>query len=103
MKDSNLNSFISDRISSLRGTISARELSISIGQNENYINQIELGKSTPSIEALEVICEYFKISLSEFFDEGNINPSLLKDLIHVAKRLDRESLESFIVLANKIK
>ena len=61
--------------------VSARDMSLSLGQSENYINQIENLKTFPSMIVFFYICECFGISQQEFFDEGNVNPKLLTELI----------------------
>mgnify|MGYP003310420832 CR=1 FL=1 len=48
--------------------VSARDMSLSIGQNPGYINNIESGKAMPSLNGLYYICEYLGITPSEFFD-----------------------------------
>ena len=66
-----LQSYISDRIYKLRisKNLSARELSLSLGQSPCYINKIENCKSLPSLQSLFYICSYFNISIKEFFNE----------------------------------
>ena len=58
-----------DRLSELRSQygISAREMSLSLGQNPGYINNIENRKSLPSMAAFFDICDYLGISPEEFF------------------------------------
>jgi len=75
--------FISERISRLRTAkkVSARDMSLTIGQNENYINHIENGKSMPSMQVFFYICEYFNITPKDFFDEETNNPSLLNAVL----------------------
>ena len=46
--------------------VSARDMSLSIGQNENYINSIENGKSKPSLDGVFYICEYLGVTPSEY-------------------------------------
>ncbi len=77
------NRFISERISKLRTAkkVSARDMSLTIGQNENYINHIENGKSMPSMQVFFYICEYFNITPKDFFDEETNNPSLLNAVL----------------------
>ena len=60
--------FTQDRIAQLRvlKEVSAREMSLSLGQNESYINQIENGKALPSLQGLFYICEYFSITPQQF-------------------------------------
>ena len=45
---------ISLRLATLRTKkkVSAREMSLAIGQNPNYINHIETGSATPSLESM---------------------------------------------------
>ena len=95
--------FIAQRISLLRNNknISARELSLRLGQSEGYINSIENGKSNPSVLMLKYICDELGVALSEFYDAGNKYPDLIQEIIRECKRLDRESLEGVLsVLKN---
>ena len=48
---------------------SARDLSLSIGQSESYINKIENSKAFPSMQVFFYICEYLQITPQEFFNE----------------------------------
>lgn len=86
--------FLSDRIAKLRTAkkVSARDMSLSIGQNENYINHIENGKSMPSMQVFFYICEYFKISPKDFFNENTGNPALLGSLLEDMAGLDDSQL-----------
>lgn len=86
--------FTQKRITQLRmkKEVSAREMSLSLGQNGSYINQIENGKALPSLEMLFYICDYFGITPQEFFDEGNPAPQELKDITEDLKLLDDETL-----------
>lgn len=90
--------FIRQRIAFLRTNknISARELSLRLGQSEGYINSIENGKSNPSVQMLVYICEELGVSMSEFYDKDNKYPDLIKDIIKEAKRLDKKSLEGVL-------
>lgn len=90
--------FIRQRIAFLRTNkkISARELSLRLGQSEGYINAIENGKSNPSVQMLQYICEELGVSLSDFYDTENQYPDLIKEIIKQAKKLDKKSLESVL-------
>ena len=79
--------------------VSARDMSLSIGQNPGYINNIETGKSEPSLEGIFFICEYLGITPSEFFDLDSSNPSKANELFEIAKRLSSEQLDNLIALA----
>lgn len=90
--------FIRQRIATLRTDkkISARELSLRLGQSEGYINAIENGKSNPSIQMLNYICEELGISMCEFYDTDNQYPYLMQEVIKEAKRLNKKSLEGIL-------
>ena len=54
----------------LKHGVSARDMSLSLGQNSGYINNIECGKALPSMSVFLYICDYFHITPQEFFDLG---------------------------------
>lgn len=60
------------RLAQLRSEkgVSARDMSLSIGQNASYINNIENGKALPSMTGFFYICEYLNITPGEFFRRG---------------------------------
>ena len=82
--------------------VSARDMSLSIGQNPGYINNIETGKSKPSLEGFFFICEYLDISPSEFFDTDSQNPSKLDSIINDMKKLNDEQLETIGTLVKNL-
>lgn len=73
----------SKRLSQLRmqREVSARDMSLSIGQNPGYINNIESGKNLPSMSSFFFICEYLNITPQEFFDIKSTNPEKLNHLV----------------------
>lgn len=62
--------FFRDRLRFFRNQkrISAREMSLALGQNETFINKIETGKSSTTISSFFNICDYLQISPLEFFN-----------------------------------
>lgn len=92
------------RLSKLREKkgVSARDMSLSIGQNPGYINNIETGKSMPSLTGIFYICDYLGLTPAEFFDVGSENPARLKDLIGYLKLLDDEQLESVTAIVKSL-
>ena len=54
--------------------VSARDMSLSIGQNAGYINNIETGKSFPSMMSFFYICDYLDISPMDFFNFNSARP-----------------------------
>jgi len=97
--------FVKQRIARLRTQqgVSARELSLTLGQSTGYINTIENGKSLPSMAMFLVICDYFKITPKEFFDDETEAPKLLLELMNESKRLDEKSLESLLSIVKNLK
>lgn len=83
------------RLATLRTkkNVSAREMSLAIGQNQGYINHIETGQGTPSLSGIFYICEYLGITPSEFFDVDNNNPAKLAKINEYLKKLDDEQLD----------
>ncbi|MBQ7009839.1 MAG: helix-turn-helix transcriptional regulator [Ruminococcus sp.] len=84
------------RLAQLRNKkgVSARDMSLSIGQNPGYINNIESGKAMPSMACFFYICEYLNISPKDFFDFETKTPEKLNDLISDLKKLDEEQLDN---------
>ena len=67
-------------------------MSLSLGQANNYINNIENKKSLPSMQSFFYICEYLGVTPQEFFDSGNSCPVQLKELTEEMKKLDAKAL-----------
>lgn len=83
--------------------VSARDMSLSLGQSASYINNIENGVNLPSMTVFFYICEYFGISPMEFFDTENNNPAKAKELLDAIKNLSSEQLEHLIAIAKALK
>ncbi len=92
------------RLSRLREKkgVSARDMSLSIGQNPGYINNIETGKSKPSLDGFFFICEYLGVAPSEFFDMESTNPSKLDSIIKDMKKLNDQQLEMIAMLVKDL-
>ena len=86
--------FLPERLAKLRlaKKVSARDMSLSIGQNENYINRIENKKNLPSMQVFFYICEYLGVTPSEFFDEGNGLPETVRRLTENIRKLDDKAI-----------
>lgn len=95
----------SQRLSELRinKDVSARDMSLSIGQSPSYINNIETGVSFPSMTAFFYICEYFGIRPQDFFDTESKNPVKENELLEAAKGLSNEQLDHLIAIAKGLK
>ena len=97
--------YIAMRLARLRTEmgVSARDMSLSIGQANNYISNIENGKSAPSIQGFFYICDYLKISPKDFFDEGNTNPALLNEVTEEMKSLNSKALGYILGFVREIR
>jgi len=95
----------SARLSMLRTKmgVSARDMSLSMGQNPGYINNIESGKSLPSLSGIFYICEYLKITPKELFDIDSENPSKIKDIAETLKSLNDKQLDLIKDLIEEMK
>lgn len=83
--------------------VSARDMSLSIGQSPNYINGIEGGKNYPSMETFFYICDYFEVTPKEFFDLQSTNPSKVSELMEIVKSLPNERIDLLIELGKAIR
>ena len=92
------------RIATLRTKkgVSARDMSLSMGQNPGYINNIESGKSLPSVSGIFYICDYLNITPSELFDMDVENPEKLKGIIEDLKRLNDKQLDTIATLIKEL-
>ncbi len=97
--------FISDRIAKLRNkkNISARDMSLSLGQSQSYINNIENKKALPSMQMFLYICEYLGVEPKDFFEESITDPSKLNEAVEAFKSLSPKQLDLLIALAKEMK
>nr|WP_300862121.1 helix-turn-helix transcriptional regulator [uncultured Acetatifactor sp.] len=88
------------RLASLREQkgVSAREMSLALGQNESYINRIENGKTFPSLQAFFYICEYLQVSPKEFFDEDSPSPIKVAQIAAELQKLDEVQLDTILAV-----
>ena len=93
------------RLTTLRNQmdVSAREMSLDLGQSASYINAIENQKSLPSMQVFFYICEYLKVSPSEFFDETNPCPQELRKIVDILKELTPEQLSHLEYIAGQMR
>ena len=93
------------RLSELRmlKNVSAREMSLAIGQNQGYIHNIENGNNLPSMMAFFYICDYLEITPMDFFDFDAHNPKKLSSLYDDLKSLNDEQLEIIYSMVKNLK
>lgn len=97
--------FVGERISVLRNQkkVSAREMSLAIGQNESYINRIENGHTLPSMQCFFYICEYLEITPSDFFNIEYNTYQKANSALAELREMDIEQLDAIIQFAQKLK
>lgn len=79
--------------------VSARDMSLSIGQSAGYINNIENGINYPSMTVFFYICDYLGISPKDFFDTETADPIKSHELLAAAQGLTRDQLDNLIAIA----
>lgn len=81
---------------------SARDMSLSIGQNPGYINNIESGKALPSMSVFFSICEYLGVTPAEFFETEVRYPEKIRSITENLAFLDEASLDSLAHIVKKL-
>ena len=91
------------RLTQLRNKqgISARDMSLSLGQSESYINKIENGKALPSW-VLSFISVIFWNSSERFFDESDKNPATSQELTEKFMNLTTTQQEHLLFLIDDL-
>ena len=80
-------SFIAKRITQLRmdRNVSEYQMSLELGHSKSYIQSITSRKAMPSAQELFNIADYFDMTLSEFFDEENVESPTVQKAIDDAE------------------
>ena len=82
--------------------VSAREMSLDLGQAHSFIHGFENQRSFPKMLNFLYICEYLGISPKEFFDYENADPKQANELYNEIKKLDGKSREYFLGLIRDV-
>ena len=107
-RQENFSQEFSERLREFRNksNISAREMSISLGQNVNYINLIENGKRMPSMQGFFSICEYLNVTPSEFFGDVSVEKpqaQIQSKILEVISSLSARQVESIVNMILELK
>jgi len=78
--------------------ISANKLSKELKVDPSTINKIEKGTAKPSVDLLFKICEYFDITLAEFFADTQEQESLPPEVRRVCGKVQKLSPDKIKVL-----
>lgn len=92
------------RITELRTQkgVSARDMSISLGQSESYINKIENKRTLPSMTGFLYICEYFGITPQDFFTVDSPAPQKSKELLSEFNKLSASQMDHILMIIKDI-
>ena len=93
------------RLAELRAKkkVSARDMSLSIGQCSGYISNIENGHNLPSKAVFFYICDYLGVTPCEFFEVENNDPATLSPIFEQIKKLKPEQVEVLQAMLNQMK
>ena len=93
------------RLAELRAKkkVSARDMSLSIGQCSGYISNIENGHNLPSMAVFFYICDYLGVTPCEFFEVENNDPATLSPIFEQIKKLKPEQVEVLRAMLNQMK
>lgn len=97
-------SWFSERLAQLRmeRNISARDMSLSLGQSASYINKIENRRAMPSMAGFFYICDFFGITPQEFFDPETTSPSKTSELVQQIGKLPFEKAQHVLQLVKDL-
>ncbi len=92
--------WFSERLSQLRieKGVSARDMSLSLGQSESYINKIENRRTMPSMTGFFYICEYLNMEPCDFFNTETNSPTKATEIIHEIGKLSPQKAEHILQL-----
>lgn len=93
------------RLAALRKNkgVSARDMSISLGQAESYINKLENMRNLPSMSSFFFICKYLNVTPSEFFSTNTASMEQIHKLTEAIDGFSDEQIEHLIGLINGFK
>lgn len=92
--------WFAERLAQLRTEkgVSARDMSLSLGQSESYINKIENRRTLPSMTGFFYICEYLEVEPEEFFKSSVQSPTKYKEIIEKVDRLSPKQAQHVLEL-----
>lgn len=77
-------------------------MSLDLGKNKSYIQNISSGRSMPSMSQFLEICNYFNITPQQFFDEELHNLPLYQKANDLLKQLDDDDMMAVIPILNRL-
>ena len=104
MKDYSYRQEFRHRLSELRiqHGVSARDMSLSLGLSEGYINKVENGRIMPTMKTFFDVCDYLEITPLDFFNTGAPFPMELNIAVEEINKLKPDQRERIISLMKDI-
>lgn len=94
----------SKRLAELRTKkgVSARDMSLSIGQNPGYIRAIKCGTTFPTMSNFFYICEYLNVTPQEFFNFSEEPSNGMNALTDQLQQFDSEQVNALAAFIKTI-
>lgn len=86
---------------SIKG-VSAREMSLSLGQGSGYISNLENQHNLPSMSQFFAICEYLGITPSAFFAFDSPEGEDIGDLMAIVQTLRPDDVQLVLAIARRM-
>ncbi len=104
MQDNPYIAAFAERLAKLREQkgVSAREMSLDLGQAHSAIHGFENKRSFPKMINFFYICDYLGITPKEFFDYDDAAPKQTAELTEEIKKLDGKSREHLLGLIREM-
>lgn len=79
--------------------VSARQMSLDMGQNKNYINSIESGNNYPTMRGFFDICSYLEIPPQNFFSTVEPPYVVQDDFLNLIYRMSPQKFQHLYMIA----
>ena len=87
----------------LRKGVSEYQMSYDLGHSKSYVNNITSGKSLPSLPEMFAICDYFGITIGDFFDAENHAPDQTGKVMNALRGMSREDVDLVLRLLSRLR
>lgn len=96
--------YIRKRIEQLRTKkkISERKMSLDLGHSTSYVHAISTGRALPSLGEFLYICEYFKITPKNFFDNETDLSTTKQEIVAKVSDLDEDEAKAVLEIMKQL-
>lgn len=82
--------------------LSARQMSLDIGQNKNYISSIESGNNYPTMGNFFVICDYLDVTPEDFFESQDPPLVLNEEFLNLMVQLPQKAKNHLYIMLSDL-